>query len=154
MNERRYVVDNNALSKLTRPQRASPFFRVFCRVPSEVIQEARFFAFEGEFDDVEYPVTGSLLGVLGEIMASLPIGDTSLVDLYANKGSADPLLVACAVEATRKEEAFLNPMTWVIVTDDKAVRSKSAEFAIEVLSSTEFLALLPGDDLRFPVKEE
>lgn len=152
MNERRYVIDSNALSKLTRPQRASAFFRKHCRVPSEVIHEARFFADEDEFDGIEYPTTGSLLSVLREVMATVTIGDTALIDLYANKGAADPLLVACAVEAKRKEEAFLLPMTWAIVTDDKAVRSKSAESEIETLSSKEFLALLPQDDLSAPEK--
>lgn len=150
MNGRRYVIDSNALSKLTRPQRASAFFREHCRVPSEVIHEARFFADEGEFDHVEYSTTGSLLSVLREVMESVAIGDTGLIDLYANKGAADPILVACALEAKREEEAFLLPMTWAIVTDDKAVRSKSVDFEIETLSSAEFLALFPRADRSAP----
>lgn len=34
-------------------------------------------------------------------MATISIDDTSLVDLYANLGNADPILVACALDGIR-----------------------------------------------------
>lgn len=142
MTEYRYLIDNNALSRLSNHQRASTFFRRQCRVPSEIVYEARGYTDPGELKDVEYPTTSNLLETLREVMSTIPLGDVELVDLYANKGAADPLVVACAIHATRKNAQLLFGPTWIIVSDDKAVRSKAAEFAIETQSSDDFVALV------------
>lgn len=134
-----YLVDNNVLSHLSPAQRASRFFSERCRVPSEVIHEAGGPAEAALPKEVEYPVTVRLLDVLREIMSTVIPGDMSLVDLYANKGSADPLLIACALDATRDDERFLVRPTWVIVSDDKAVRRKASDFTIETRTREQFM---------------
>lgn len=109
---------------------------------SEVLHEARGFPDADHLRAVEYRTTGQILTILKEVMATVPSDDTTLVDLYANRGNADPLLVACALDAKREEEQGLFGHTWAIVSNDKAVRDKAAEFDIEVLTSDEFAAVL------------
>lgn len=53
------------------------------------------------------------------------------------KPIADPLLVACAVDAQRENEQYLFAPVWVIVSNDNAVRAKAVEFGIRVLTSSE-----------------
>lgn len=137
-----YLVDNNALAKLTMSQRASKFFRQRCRLPSEVIYEARGFPDFRDLETLEYHTTARVLKALTLVLATVSAGDTKLVNLYANQGNADPLLIACAIDGQwANEEALFGPL-WVIVSDDKAVRNKSLEFGIGVRSSTEFSSLL------------
>lgn len=138
----KYVIDNNVLSQLKRHQRASDFFRLNCHIPSEVLYEARFFPDIGELSDIEYPVTSCVLGILIEVMATVPITDTKLVDLYANRGNADPLVVACAVDGQRKSEEGLFGPAWVVVSGDRAVQAKSVEFGIGVMGSENFISIL------------
>lgn len=145
MTDYRYLLDTNVLSRLTASQRASRFVRENCRIPAEVLHEAREFPDSDTLNQIEHPVTVGVLEALVKVMATLPVGDTKLVDLYANQGNADPLLVACAIDLQRDEEQYLNPSTWVVVTNDKALRDKAAEFGLDVLTSAEFLALL-GDN--------
>lgn len=142
MNGSRYLIDCNALSKLTKDQRASGFFRTNCRIPTEVLYEARWFPDVRQLSEVEYKTTGSVLAILAEVMATVPVDDKKLVDLYANQGNADPLIVACAVDAMREREQQLFGEAWAIVSDDKAVRAKANEFDIEILASEKFIAIL------------
>lgn len=137
-----FVVDNNALSRLTQSQRASEFFHTNCHIPSEVLYEARFFPDVDEFAGAEYPTTAEVLAILIEVMATVPPSDTKLVDLYANRGNADPLVVACAVDGQRRSDEGLFGPTWVVVSADKAVQAKAAEFGIEVRTSEEFSDVL------------
>ena len=125
--EREYVVDNNALSRLTRAQRASSFFREHCHIPTEVLYEARGLPDIAALKANEYATTGRVLKTLIEVMATVPVGDTKLVDLYANRGNADPLVVACAIDGQRADNEFLFGPTWVVVSGDKAVRAKAVE---------------------------
>jgi hypothetical protein len=142
--ERKYVIDNNALSHLTRHQRASDFFRERCYIPSEVLHEARYFPDIESFKANEYPTTARVLGILIEVMATVPTADTKLVDLYANRGNADPLVVACAVDGKRESDAVLFGSTWVVVSKDKAVQAKASEFGIDVMTNDEFVFILEG----------
>jgi hypothetical protein len=141
-NGREYVIDNNTLSRLSRAQRASSFFREHCHIPTEVLHEARGLPDAAALHANEYPTTARVLRILIDVMATVPVGDTSLVDLYANKGNADPLLIACALDGKRDVDQFLFGPTWAVVSGDKAVRSKAVEFGLEVLTSDEFVALL------------
>ena len=75
-------------------------------------------------------------------MATPQPGDTSLIDLYANKGAADPVMVACAVAAQRAEDDRLVSDTWIIVTDDKAVAAMARHFGLRTLPSVDLRALL------------
>lgn len=140
--ERKYVVDNNTLSRLTRAQRASSFFREHCHIPTEVLHEARDFPDLAALKANEYATTDRVLRILTEIMATVPVGDMKLVDLYANRGNADPLVVACAIDGQRADSKFLFGPTWVVVSGDKAVRAKAAEFEIAVMTNDEFVAVL------------
>lgn len=78
-------------------------------------------------------------------MATVPISDMKLVDLYANRGNADPLVVACAVDGQRKSDEGLFGPAWVVVSGDKAVQAMAAEFGIEVKTNGEFIAILEGE---------
>jgi hypothetical protein len=138
--ERFYLLDNNALSHLTVAQRASEFFQECCRLPSEVIYEAKGYPDAASFEDVEYPTTPNVLKHLGRVMTTVPANDTKLVNLYTNKGAADPLLIACALDAMEHAAELLWGPTWIIVSNDKAVQGKAAELGVQALTREEFLA--------------
>jgi hypothetical protein len=144
MNEEMYLVDNNVLSHLSLDQRASEFFRTRCRVPTEVLHEAEGYPDAAALKEVEYPTTASVLGFLLTIMATVPEDDTALVNLYANKGAADPMLVACALDGMQETTSLLFGPIWLIVSNDKAVRAKAAEFGVESLTREEFASRTQG----------
>lgn len=144
MNGYGYLVDNNVLAAMSRKQRASAFFATHCRIPDEVLHEARGFPDIAVLKACRYETTEGVLRQLITVMETIPVADTDLVDLYANRGNADPLIVACALDATRQNEDMLFGPTWVVVSDDKAVRSKATEFAIELRTGAEFAAILDG----------
>lgn len=144
MSDRRYLIDNNALSRLTPEQRLSSFFRERCRVTTDVFHEASGYV-ESEIRDLEEPVTVAVLTRLVNVMGSVTPGDTSLVDLYANKGAADPVMIACALELQAIQDSTLFPDEWVIVTDDKAVTTAAQGHGVSVLNSARFQALFPSD---------
>ena len=137
-----YLVDNNALSALGQRRRSTEYFRAHCRITDEVLYEAREFPDIAELEALRYEVgpevTRRVLVQLVKVMKSVPTSDTDLVDLYANKGNADPIIVACALDAMFQEECTLMPATWTIVSDDGAVRTKASEFGVPVLTSEEF----------------
>ena len=139
MSDVMYLLDNNVLSHLSPEQRATRFFRDQCRVPSEVIHEAGGAAEAKLPKEVEYPTTVRVLSILREVMATVPAGDMALVNLYANKGNADSMLIACALDAIREDEQFLVRPTWVIVSNDKAVLAKAREFNIETRTREQFI---------------
>jgi hypothetical protein len=134
-----YLIDNNVLSHLSLSQRASRFFLEQCRVPSEVIREAGGLDAAGLSKGVEYPTTARVLNMLRDVMATVPVGDTTFVNLYANKGSADPLLIACALDAIHEGEQLLVAPTWIVVSNDNAVLSKASEFGIETRTREQFV---------------
>ena len=61
MNETRYLLDNNALGRITPAQRATLFVKEACRLPSEVLYEARGFPDIELLNQLEYPTTASVL---------------------------------------------------------------------------------------------
>lgn len=137
-----YVVDNNGLTFLKVERRAAAFFRENCRIPSEVLHEAQGFPDIENLRRLEYSTTASVLTILVEVMESLPVSDTKLVDLYANKGNADPLVVACALDGAREEQGTLLPRCWTVVSGDKAVQEKAREFGLEVKTNEQFIEIL------------
>lgn len=144
MNEEMYLIDNNVLSHLSPAQQASEFFRTRCRIPAEVLHEAVGYANVDALKAVEYPATASVLKFLQTVMATIPEDDTALVNLYANKGAADPLLVACALDGIQESETWLFGPAWIIVSNDKAVRAKGAEFGIASCTRDEFAGRTQG----------
>lgn len=140
MNEEFYLLDNNALSHLTRSQRASAFFRERCSLPSEIIFEAKGYPDADSFGEIEYPTTANVLKHLAIVMASVSTVDVTLVNLYRNEGAADPMLIACALDGTEESDSLLWGPVWIVVSNDNAVRAKAAEFGIECCTRGEFLA--------------
>ena len=142
MNDAWYLIDSNVLSRLTLEQRASAFVRERCRIPSEVIHEVSGFPDIGVLRKLEYPVTTDVLECVREVMKTVAPGDFKLVDLYHNKGGADPILVATALVELRKSKETLFPHDWVVVSDDLAVRAKATEVGVSILCAEDFAKLL------------
>ncbi|KQS98740.1 hypothetical protein ASG23_13430 [Cellulomonas sp. Leaf395] len=83
-------------------------------------------------------------------MATVPADDTALVDLYANRGNADPLVVACALNGQDEDSQYLDAPEWTVVTADNAVRAKAEEFGLRALSNAEFAALIDAAESNSP----
>ena len=142
MSEDRYLLDNNVLGKLTRSERVGSFVRDRCRIPSDVLREAEGYPDIETLRRLEYPTTRSILIRIQDVMRTVPPGDLRLVHLYANKGSADPGLIACALHASAQAKDTLFVERWHIVTDDKGVRSKASEFGVPTVGSRDFRTLI------------
>lgn len=141
----RFFIDTNVLSRLTRAQRASKFFRDHCSLCSEVLHEASGFPDLAELRRLEYPMSAGVLARVRVVMLTVPPGDFRLVDLYRNLGNADPILIASALEATEAESGRLFAVDWHIVSDDAAVISKAKEFDVTTLGYDDFLRLLSSN---------
>lgn len=118
MNETYYLIDNNALLEIGRTRRETTFFSKHCRVTDDVAREA---GPRAKSLPPPLKMTPRSLLHLVNIMSTLAPGDKDLVDLFRNKGAADPGLVATALSFRDEDEASLLPDTWVIVSRDKAV---------------------------------
>lgn len=138
----RYVIDTNALTQLRRRRRSTAFFRESAVIPGEVLSEAEGFPDLGTLQQNRHPTTARTLEWLVKVMETVPADDRMLVDLYANKGGADPLVIACALEGREWDSRYIDAPEWIVVTDDGAVRNKAEEFGLRVLSNTEFAAIV------------
>lgn len=137
-----YLLDANALSRLSAGQRRSPFLRDHCKIPSEVLYEIRGFPDVEHLRALEERLDAEVLESLRQVMGTIPPDDFRLVDLYGNKGNADPILVATALTGMRRAADTLFAEQWAVVTDDEAVRAKATRFDVVWLSSAEFGSLL------------
>ena len=142
MNTDWYFLDTNALNGLTAVDGSSLLDKEQCRIPSEVLHEAQGLPDIKALKGLEYRTNAELLGDLGEVMSTVEPTDFKLVDLYRNRGNADPILVAAALHAIRKSEPTLFPDRWLIVTDDAALQNKATDFEIPTLSLSQFKTLL------------
>lgn len=142
MIETKYLLDANVLSRLTPQERRGRFVRSHCRAPSEVLHETRGMTDRSLMSRIELPMNGKTLLALQQVMASLEPTDRDLVDLYRNKGNADPILVAVALAAGHTEESALWDTTWVVVTDDAAVRARASLFGVSWLSRAGLVDLI------------
>lgn len=138
----RYVVDTNALIRLKSHRRASPHFLERAVFPSEVLREAARLPDIRALRANVYQTTPSVLNWLVRVMATVPPSDRTLVDLYANKGAADPYVIACALDGRDRDSVYLDAPEWIVVTNDDAVRDKAREFTLSVLSSAELADIL------------
>lgn len=66
----------------------------------------------------------------------------SLIDLYGNKGSADPGLVASALDAIAADEGALFRDDWIIVTNDAGVEDATARHGVATIKAAELAALI------------
>ena len=142
MNETKYLVDNNALIRLKRERVRTAFFDNYCSVTADVLLEADEHPEKAALAKKAADITPDFLEQLRAVMATVAVGDTSLVNLYGNKGAADPGLVAFILEASAINDGKLFCDQWVLVTDDNAVAEKAAEFNVETLSSFQLAALI------------
>lgn len=95
-----HLVDNNALIVLKRERVSSDFFRAaHCQVTTDVLREAAEHPYFAQLKAGAYSLTTAVLEQIRTVMAVVAVGDTRLIDLYGNKGSADPGLVACALDS-------------------------------------------------------
>ena len=142
----RYVVDTNTLSQLGKHRRTTAFFLNNAVIPSEVLHEAQSFPDIRTLQKNLHPTTSQVLEWLAKIMATVPADDTKLINLYANKGGADPLVVACALDGQAQDSQYLDAAEWVVVTGDDALRDKAKEFGLKVLSNAEFTAVIDASE--------
>lgn len=142
---KRFVIDTNTLTALRQHRRASDFFLEHSVIPDEVLREAAGFPDISNLRPLSRPTTSRTLKWLTEVMATVRETDTQLVDLYSNKGAADPLVIACALEGQEWDSQFIDAPDWAVVTGDDAVRRKAQEFQLLVLSNTEFLDLIDSE---------
>jgi predicted nucleic acid-binding protein len=142
VSETHYLVDTNALSRLTASERASRFVRARCGITDDVLWESRDLADAANLQILVQPMTAHALALIKEIMRTVPVEDLKLVNLYGNKGAADPGLIACALAATARSQDTLFQQEWLVVTDDGEVRSKAERFDVEWMSSSDFVATL------------
>jgi hypothetical protein len=133
LNETKYLVDNNALIALTGDRIRSEFFRSNCRVTADVLWEAYENPEQVALSRSAIEFTSEILEQLRAVMKSVAAGDTGLVDLYKNKGAADPGLIASVLDAIAADDGKLFFDTWVLVTNDHAVAEKAAEFSIAAI---------------------
>jgi hypothetical protein len=131
MSGTKYLIDNNALGPLGEKRKKSAFFAEHCRVPEEVAYESRRAKHAKLLEPLTIAMTPAVLVQLAEVMRTVPVGDDQLVDLYNNKGAADPIIVAMAC-VLDNEDLFAD--NWVIVTEDKAVLAKAKEFSVDTES--------------------
>lgn len=127
-------MDNNALATLKSVRIGSDFFRNHCCVSADVLREAEGHPETQALESNVLPVTPEVIEQLRRVMHSVAIGDTRLVDLYKNKGAADPSLVASLLDARAEGEGQFLPDVWVLVSNDQAVLDKATEFDFATLS--------------------
>ena len=130
-----FLLDNNVVSHLSQAQLDSAFLETQCRIPSEVLHEA---GDRAELRKIEYPTSVAMLEALKEVMQTVDPSDTSLINLYANNGNADPLIVACALAEIRQSADVLIAPSWIVVSNDLAVRDKSKLLGVSALGRDDF----------------
>lgn len=138
----RYIIDTNVLNKIDVNERATQFFKTRCSLPDAVLDEASGFPDIEELRKLRYRTTASLLQLLMEVMATIEVKDKRVVNLWKNKGAADPVLTAVALHAREQEQDRMLKIEWVIVTDDRAVRNLAEKHEVEVLSGDQFQEIL------------
>lgn len=142
MSDRMYLLDNNALSMLGAKRRDTDFFRERCRVTEDVLYESRFTVKATTLTSFVVPVTPAMLRQVADIMKTVPVGDTKLVNLYDNNGTADPMLIAAALVLNSPENPTFFDDEWVIVTSDGEVATKAKEFGVTTLLPDAFIKIM------------
>lgn len=142
MIEQKYLVDNNALNYIGAKRRGSEFFRKHCRVTEDVQYEARFTVRGSALAGLTVSTTPRVLQHVTKIMATVSVGDIALLELYGNKGAADPLLVATALAMNEAESDSLPADEWIVVTADGALTAKAKEFGIATAAPQELAVLI------------
>lgn len=142
MNRTIYLVDNNALIALTRRRVKTEFFAEHCRITADVLHEASEHSEWRRLAAVAEATTSEVLEQVRVVMADVAVGDTELVDLYANKGAADPGLIATVLARAAAQGEYLFPDEWVIVTLDRAVQDAAKRHGVRTMRPGELADLI------------
>jgi hypothetical protein len=142
MNDDRYLVDNNALMEIKAQRIRSKFFRAWCSVTADVAWEAGDHSARETIESVVIDPSPELLLKIRDVMRAEQIGDTGLVDLYRNRGAADPGIVAAALLLTSQGAGQLLPDSWTVVTNDVAVRSRAEQLGVAWMAAAGLAALI------------
>ena len=135
MNDDRFLLDANVLSRLTPTQRVSAFVAERCRGRPDVHL----------VEPLELPSTAAMPERLRGVMASIAPEDSTLMDLYRDRGGADPVIVAAALTAERGDNS-LCPTVRHLVPDDRAGRMTASLFGLDVLSRAELVSLIEREN--------
>jgi hypothetical protein len=130
LNESKYLIDNNALVDLGAARIRSQFFAEHCVVTNDVLFEAREHPARDALLEASEQTSPALLEQVRAVMKTVRVGETDLIDLYHNKGAADPGLIATVLEARAVDDGAFFADVWTIVSRDGAVVSKAGEFDI------------------------
>jgi hypothetical protein len=144
LNQTKYLVDNNALVALRRHRIRSDYFRAFCRVTADVLFEADQNPEHVALAQIADETTPELLEQVRAVMGTVLPGDIRLVDLYKNKGTADPGLIASILTKNAANDGMFFADTWVLVTNDHAVAAKAAECDVASIKPQELAAIIDG----------
>ena len=136
-----YLVDNVTLSRMTTEQRASAFMQERCRIPEEIIYEARGLPDIEILKPLIYPTTTTVLENVKVVLATIKAGD-KVVDLYRNEGNGDVMLLATALTEMAVSSGQLFGVRWIIATADKGLTSKAVELGVLTCTSDQFIALV------------
>ena len=137
MNETHYLVDNNALTAIRAHRIRSQFFRHYCYLTADVLREAQGHPEEATLAANASEITPEIIEGIRQVMTTLEADDTSLVDLYKNKGAADPGLIAWVIDSIAADDGKLFRDEWILVSNDRAVLKKAAEFRIATMRPEE-----------------
>ncbi len=138
----RYLVDNNALIALKHGRVTSAFFLAHCQVTTDVLREADEHPHFERLKAGAYALTPAVLEQVRTVMTGMAVGDTALIDLYGNKGTADPSLVASALHAIAVDQGALFGDDWTIVTNDGGVEDAAARHGVATIKPAELAALI------------
>ncbi|NYJ08054.1 hypothetical protein [Petropleomorpha daqingensis] len=134
-------MDNVTLSRMTPNQRASAFMHDRCRIPEEIIYEARGLPDVEMLKSLIYPITTTVLENVRIVLATIKAGD-KVVDLYRNEGNGDVMLLATALTEMAVSEGQLIGDRWIIATADKGLTTKAVELGVLTCTSDQFIALV------------
>ena len=137
----RYLVDTVTLSRMTANQRASAFMHNRCRIPEEIIYEARGLPDVEMLKPLIYPITTTVLENVKVVLATTKAED-KVVDLYRNEGNGDVMLLATALTEMSVSEVQLFGDRWIIATADKGLTRKAVELGVLTCTSDQFIALV------------
>lgn len=134
MNETFYLVDNNALTALTASRIRTDFFADRCRVTEDVLWEARDHPAAATLNACTISRTTTSIALIRDIMRVADLSDGGLIDLYRNKGSADPGLIATIIGEQQKDDGLFFRDSWILVTRDRAVTQLARRFEVAVVT--------------------
>jgi hypothetical protein len=137
----RYLVDTVTLLRMTANQRASAFMRNRCRIPEEILYEARGLPNIETLKPLIYPITTTVLENVKAVLATIKAGD-KVVDLYRNKGNGDVMLLATALTEMSVSAGQLFGDRWIIATGDDGLTTKAVELGVLTCTSDQFIALV------------